>query len=149
MEAIAVVGNRPAGLVLDPSCPRVTRRSTRPRHCHAPASARPADRAAAIASLVADDPWSASFRATTMSERHRRLARARALAGMIGCTTLAVAYVGLAYFFVATLHIGHLVQDGIDTGDMLALPPLLMAVVAVVVGTGCLHRFESLSPRRR
>jgi hypothetical protein len=65
------------------------------------------------------------------------------------CALFAGAYALAALWIVADLHMGHVVQDGIDTGDMLALAPLVMAFVSIGLATCCWSRFEALADRRR
>jgi hypothetical protein len=49
-----------------------------------------------------------------------------------GAVTLV--YGALAYHVVFDLHLGHVVQDGVDTGDVLAVPFLVAATASLVFG---------------
>lgn len=76
----------------------------------------------------------------------RRCRRTRAWAGLLFCVTMGVGYLAAASEVAFGLHIGHVVQDGVDTGDILALPLVVMATVCFGLALVCA---DGLGPRRR
>lgn len=72
-------------------------------------------------------PWNVGARRTG-----RRLG---ALATGLVCIALAAGYLTVAWYVVFDLHIGHVVQDGVDTGDLLAVPFVLAATCCLAFAT--------------
>lgn len=78
----------------------------------------------------------------------RALRRLGAVCGLLASGAVAAAYFAVVVHVIVDTHIGHVVQDGVDTGDMLALPPLLMSLVSILFAAVFFDAVCRLSPRR-
>ena len=84
------------------------------------------------------------------AERRRRVRQLRAGVGLVVCVLMTLLYLGGAYEVMFGLHVGHVVQDGVDTGDLLGLPFLVMAAVSAVLAIVCCDALSrSRLPSRR
>lgn len=78
--------------------------------------------------------------------RLRRCGRIRAAAGLVASLVMGGAYLAGASQVAFGMHIGHVVQDGVDTGDLLALPLVIMALVSFGLALVCIDGLSRNRP---